>query len=234
MAKRIQIRGVIVPNNYAWYYDFFGEEYTCPDKVRQAIESANGEELIVEINSPGGEIASGSEIYAMLQRQEHLKIEITGEACSAASIIAMAGYCEMATTALMMVHCVSTSASGNHSRMEKTAETLRVADEALASAYMKKSGMSKAEALAMMERESWLTAEQAKEKGLIDAIIGEEREEGLQMSAGLFRLPTEAQMEQVRRAMTSGNSEKESAENHARVQLRILGLKGKNKNQNTF
>ncbi len=57
----------------------------------------------------------------------------------------MAAYCEMSPTALMMVHCVSTYAAGNHSSLEHTAEVLRTADRALCSAYMDKSGMSQEE-----------------------------------------------------------------------------------------
>ena len=110
------------------------------------------------INSGGGVIDVGSEIYTMLRSCENVKIYITGEACSAASIVAMAGYCEMSPTALMMVHCVSTGARGNHSAMEHTAEVLRTADRALCSAYTTKTGMSEDEALNMMEHETWLTA----------------------------------------------------------------------------
>ena len=54
-----------------------------------------------------------------------MKIYITGEACSAASVAAMAAYCEMSPTALMMVHCVSTYVEGNHNSLEHTAEVLR-------------------------------------------------------------------------------------------------------------
>lgn len=61
--------------------------------------------------------------------------------------------------------------------MEHTAEVLRTADRALCTAYTTKSGMSEDEALSMMEHETWLTAEQAKEKKLIDAIMFEEKEE---------------------------------------------------------
>ena len=51
-------------------------------------------------------------------KQDNVKIFVTGQACSAASIIAMAGHCSMTPTSLMMVHCVSTGARGNHSDME--------------------------------------------------------------------------------------------------------------------
>lgn len=203
MKRRTDIRGVIIPNDYKWFYDWFGEDSTCPKDVQKVIDQMEqGDELEVYINSPGGVINVGSEIYTLLRMVDDVKIYITGEACSAASIIAMAAYCEMSPTALMMVHCVSTGARGNHSAMEHTAEVLRTADRALCTAYVTKNGMTEEEALSMMEHETWLTAEQAKEKGLIDAIMFEEKQEELPLVAGpLFALPTEEQMEKVKKMM---------------------------------
>ena len=101
----------------------------------------------------------------------------------------------------MMVHCVSNGARGNHSAMEHTAEVLRTADKALCSAYTMKTGMSEDEALSMMEHETWLTAEQAKEKNLIDAIMFEEKEEKNYMVAGNFELPGEEMLGRIRQIM---------------------------------
>ncbi len=221
---RINIYGVIIPNDYKWYYDYFDEDSTCPRDANNILTEANGEEVEVYINSPGGVIDAGSEIYTMLREyQGDIKIKIVGQACSAASIIAMARHCEMSPTALMMVHCVSTYADGNHNDMEKTAEVLRTADDALSNAYMAKSGMSKKEVLDMMENETWLTAEQAKEKGLIDGIMFEEKEP-LRLTASNFELPTEEQMSRVKAMI-----EKQTNEPAFLIQkskLSLLRLKG--------
>jgi len=196
--KRINVYGVIIPNSYKWYYDYFDEDSTCPRDINNTLTEANGEEVEVYINSPGGIIDAGSEIYTMLRSYKgEVKIYIVGQACSAASIIAMAGHCEMSPTALMMVHCVSTYAGGNHSDMEHMAEVLRTADDALSNAYIAKTGMSKEEVLAMMEEETWLTAEQALEKGLIDGIMFEQKEP-LRLTASNFELPSEEKMNRIR------------------------------------
>lgn len=218
MKHRIDIRGVIIPNDYKWFYSWFGEDSTCPSDVSKVLEAVvSGDEIEVYINSPGGVIDVGSEIYTLLRTtatKNDVKIFITGEACSAASVIACAAYCEMAPTALMMVHCVSTQAAGNHAAMEHMALRLRTADEALCTAYTAKTGMTQEEALDMMEKETWLTASQAKEKGLIDAVMFEEKEEKLPFVAGpLFALPSKEQMDRVRSVMieTEGNEEKKLA-----------------------
>lgn len=226
MKKRIDIRGVMIPNDYKFFYDFFEMDSTCPNDVKKVLDTAQlGDEIEVYINSGGGVIDVGSEIYTMLRSCENVKIYITGEACSAASIVAMAGYCEMAPTALMMVHCVSTGARGNHSTMEHTAEVLRTADEALCTAYVTKAGMSKEEALQMMEKETWLTAEQAKEWKLVDSVMFEEKEEKNFMVAGNFELPSEERMNQIREIMGQ-TEEKEPSVFLLQQKLNFLKMKG--------
>lgn len=228
--KRILISGVIVPNDYVWFYrDWLGMDCTCPADVQAVLDVANGEPLVVRINSPGGEIASGSDIYDLLHRYSgQLSIEVTGQACSAASVIAMAGHCEMASTALMMVHCVSMEAQGNHNRMEQAAEVLRTADQALCTAYMNKANMTQEQALDMMEQETWLTAARALELGLIDGILGEQAST-VPMTASLFRLPSEEQMANARRVMAKNPVPPEDENNKraaAKARLRMMRLKG--------
>lgn len=230
MKYKINIRGVLVPNEYKWFYDWFGEDCTCPSDVQKIINQLQtGDEIEVYINSPGGVIEVGSEIYTLLRiHSDIVKIYITGEACSAASIVAMASYCEMAPTALMMVHCVSTRAEGNHNNLEHTAEVLRTADRALCMAYVAKSKMTEEEVTLMMEKETWLTATQAKELGLIDGIMFEKTEKPLCLAAGpLFALPSKESMEKVKLLI----KEEESRENKdsaflLQIKWNLLQLKG--------
>lgn len=203
MRHRINIRGSIIPNDYKWFYDWLEEDSACPRDVQSVLDKATpGDDIDVYINSPGGVIDVGSEIYTLLRQASavyDVEIYITGEACSAASVIACAAHSSMAPTALMMVHCVSSGILGNHSDMEHMAEVLRTADRALCTAYTAKAGMTEEEALQMMEEETWLTAAQAKDRGLVDEIMFEEPEAlPMTAAAGLFRLPTAEQMERVR------------------------------------
>ena len=202
MKHRIDIKGAIVPNDYAWYYDYTDQEYTTPQMVTDVLARASaGDEIAIYINSPGGAIDAGSDMYTAIREataDKDVKIYITGQACSMASVIACAAYCLMSPTALMMVHCVSSGVVGNHNDMEKMAETLRTADQALCTAYTAKTGRSEEEFLQLLENETWLTAKEAKEIGIVDEIMFEN--EQLVASAG-FTLPTEEQMKEARRAM---------------------------------
>lgn len=217
----------MIPNDYKWYYNFFGEDSTCPKDVQDILDAVmDGDEIEVFINSPGGVIDVGSEIYTMLRAQNNVKIYITGEACSAASVVAMAGYCEMSPTALLMVHCVSSGVRGNHTAMEHMAEVLKTADKALCRAYMDKTGMSEDEALKMMEHETWLTAEQAKERGLIDAIMFEESEVLPMVAGPMFALPSEENMEKARKMMQETDEKNDTSVLLLQQNLNLLKLRG--------
>jgi len=175
MAK-INIKGPIVSSQQQWIYDYFGIEATSPSKVNKIIDSImTNEDLEVEINSNGGDISAASEIYTAIRgySKGNKKTYIVGSAYSAGSVIAMASESYMSPTAMMMVHKVSSGAEGNSNDMDKMSKVLQVADQTVANAYIAKSGMSMKEALKMMADETWLTAQQAKDKGLIDGIMFE-------------------------------------------------------------
>lgn len=59
MPKKINIKGEIIPNDYKWIYDLFDIENTNPGDVEKALKEANGEDIEVIINSPGGDVFSG-------------------------------------------------------------------------------------------------------------------------------------------------------------------------------
>jgi ATP-dependent protease ClpP protease subunit len=176
---KVNIKGPIIRNSDQWIYDLFEIEATSPSKVYKILDAVEGEEdLEVEINSCGGDISAGSEIYTAIRAYNKGKkvINVVGSAYSAGSVIAMAGPCYMSPTAMMMCHKVSGGASGNSDVMDKTSKVLRIADQTIANAYVAKSGMSMDDALAMMQEETWLTAQQAKDRGLIDGIMFEENQ----------------------------------------------------------
>lgn len=174
--KEINIKGDIIGNDMAWMYDWFGIDYTCPKNIIDALTSADGDEIVFKINSKGGSIEAASEIYAEIRSYKGKKTaRIMGMAASAASVIATACYCEMAPTALFMMHNVSIrGVSGDHLDMEHQAEVLETADKTVAAAYVAKTGKSEGEILSLMEKETWLDANKALELGLIDKIMFDE------------------------------------------------------------
>lgn len=180
-TMKVEIRGVIVPNDEKWIYEWLGFEATSPADVQRAIEAASGagesdkppEDLEVVINSYGGEVYSGSEIYTALKGYPgKVVVKIVGLAASAASLIAMAGDPVMISpTAQIMIHNVQSIATGDHRTHEHEAGVLRSHDAGIANAYRLKSGMGEAELLELMGKETWLNAQQALEHKLVDEIM---------------------------------------------------------------
>lgn len=170
--KQIDIRGVIVPDDDHWIYKWFDITATCPKMVRDALKDANGEDLEVILNSGGGDVWSGQEIYTILRAYSgKILIKIQSLAASATAVIAMAGESEISPVAQIMIHLVSSQARGDYRDMEHASDILRNSDQALATAFVLKTGKSEAEILSMMAKETWLTAEQAVKEGFVDRVM---------------------------------------------------------------
>ena len=93
--KRIGIRGTIIPNDYKDIYDYFGIESTCPADIIKGISEAAGDEITFEINSGGGAIFAGSEIYnAIRSHPGNKKIEIVGDRMRRALIDSADGHAD--------------------------------------------------------------------------------------------------------------------------------------------
>lgn len=170
---KIDIKGPIVSNDDLWIYEWFEIDATSPGMVHDALKKANGSDVEVHINSGGGSVFDGSEIYTALKDYEgNVTVKIVGLAASAASVIAMAGdKVLMSPTSQMMIHNASVLAAGDYRDMEHTAEVLKNVNKTIANAYHIKSGLSDEELLELMNKETWFTPQQALDKGLIDEIM---------------------------------------------------------------
>lgn len=219
---RININGTIVPNDEAWIYEWLGLSCVCPKQVDELIEKANGEQIDVYIDSGGGEIFAGSSIYSALKAYSGVvKIHVVGLAASAASVIACGGDSDISPTAMVMVHNVSGESSGDYHQMDKTSNVLKKANQAMAAAYVEKTGMKESDALAMMENETWLTAADAVKKGIIDRIAGDD---GMRLVASVSNVLPRGTIEKIRN--TVHNPAIQSETNNLYAKLNLLKLKG--------
>lgn len=169
----IDIRGFIVPDEDVLFYRFFGYSVVCPRDVLIALNKAGGEEVTIRINSYGGDVWSGSEIYTLLRSYEGaVNVEVTGLAASAASVIMMAGNTVRASpTSEIMIHNPSSRAEGDYRAMEQAAKSLRNTREAIVNAYQIKTALDRTRIRAMMNAETWMTAQSAVENGFADEIM---------------------------------------------------------------
>lgn len=176
--KTINVNGDIISNDYKWIYDWLDYESCCPKDIRNAIsELEDGEELQVVINSPGGDVQAGQEIYSILKDVKNpVIINVQSMAASAASMIAMAGdTVRMSPVALLMIHNASTCTSGDYRDMQHTADVLQTVNAAIMEAYSRKTGLTYDELKDMMDTETWLTARQCVEHHFADEIIEDEK-----------------------------------------------------------
>lgn len=173
---KIPIKGIIVANDEKWIYELFGYEVTTPRDVDQLLNEVDNEDLEVLINSPGGDVYSGSEIYTILKdHANNVDVKIVGVAASAASVVAMAGdSVKISPTAQIMIHNVSSGAQGDYREMEHQAEVLKNYNKSIANAYRLKTNLSEKELLDLMNSEKWLNAQEAKSKGFVDEIMFDE------------------------------------------------------------
>ena len=168
---KIKVKGAVVSNDDAGVYDWLDYDYVSPSQVEDALSQANGD-VEVDIASGGGSVFAASEIYTMLKAYSgKIVVNIQGLAASAASVIAMAGdEVNMSPTAQMMIHKASTISYGNADDLDHDSEMLDVTDQSIVNAYQQKTGMNRDDILQMMAKETWMTAQDAVDKGFADKI----------------------------------------------------------------
>lgn len=225
--RKIEVKGTIVGNADKWIYEWFGMDATCPKDVNAAISEANGEPLLVEINSGGGDVFAGSEIYTALKAYAGtVEINIVGLAASAASVIAQAGHSRISPTALFMVHNVSGAAYGDCNAMTHEAEVLRTANNSIAAAYLEKTGKSMEELLGIMDAETWMDAQKAVEYGFVDEVMFA-AEPTLTNGIGVLPAQTIHKLKDLLPARGEGSAEVKTVT----TKLKLLRLKGEMKDE---
>lgn len=164
-------------------YDFVDGEFkrseTSAEYFKDELESRKDiTHINLYINSYGGSVFEGTAIYNQLKRHPaHKTVYIDGFACSIASVIAMAGdEIIMPKNTMMMIHNMWMCAVGNAAELRKAADDLDAINAAGRQAYLDKAGnkLEEPTLIEMMDKETWLTAEQCLEYGLADRIADRE------------------------------------------------------------
>ena len=167
-SRILTIDGVIAEESW------FDDDVT-PKLFREQLNAGNGD-IVLYVNSPGGDCVAASQIYTMLMEYKgRVTVKIDGIAASAASVIAMAGTeVLMAPTALLMVHNPLTVAIGDTEEMQKAIAMLDEVKESIITSYELKTGMSRAKLAHLMDAETWMNAQKAIELGFADGILTRE------------------------------------------------------------
>lgn len=176
MKSSIAIKGIIVPDDVANVYSYLGYDVASPSSLKEGLDKANGDDVIIEINSPGGYVDAGSEMYTALKKYPgNITAQIVGQACSAASWIPLAAdRVEIAPVAQIMIHRSSVTVDGNSDDLSSYLQMLDNSDRAFVDLYAKKTGMDEQEIYRLMCKETWIGAKDAVKMGFCDAIMFEE------------------------------------------------------------
>lgn len=219
---QIDLKGDIIPNDAKWIYDWLAWDSTCPKDIEDAIFGMQpGEELEVFINSGGGDVQAGQEIYSLLKSVNSVA-KIQGFAASAAGVAAMG--CRkvlISDVGAIMIHNVwCGGVSGDYHEMDKASEMLKSLNETMANAYVAKSGRPLTEILEIMDRETWLSADKAIEYGFADGRI-DHGANGFGNSFCGLRLT-----EEIKQRVLKEKAEQEKAESRKHEILKDLDLYG--------
>lgn len=154
-------------------YDVVGWPYIDAFDLIRNLGTIKAKNISVRINSPGGDVFDGVAIFnALKEHPAHVTTKIEGLAASIASIIALAGdEVQAHKNAMYMVHDPWVLAAGNQYDLREIADILGKIGGNMLDIYYDKSNIGKRELKQMMKDETWFTAAEAKDRGLIDTIL---------------------------------------------------------------
>ncbi len=144
-----------------------------PKDIRAALDEAKGEEIEVQVSSPGGLVADGLEIYNLIKNYEGNKSSrLMGLAASMASYIVLASDKVIAEdNDIYMIHNAMGIAWGDKNTMQKMSEILAGFSRIFAKAYARKSGKSIKEIEELMDDETFYFGQEILDEGFVDEIV---------------------------------------------------------------
>lgn len=144
-----------------------GKDVTEAFTLKDALAQIDTPVLTVRINSYGGMVSEGLAVYNLLSDfKGHLRTVVDGFACSAASVIFMAGKERIVPeSGLLMIHNAWKKAEGDSNAMKKAAEDLEKQTQPSINIYVSKTGLSEEKIKEMMDHETWITSKEAFELG---------------------------------------------------------------------
>ncbi len=170
--KKINIKGPIVDNNTAQFYEWIGWECASPNSIIKGLEEANGEDVTLEINSPGGIVTSGYEMYSNIMEYEGKVTAHVISACSAATLLVCAADEALISDAgIFMIHNAQGRANGDYRNLQMESDALKEFDEGIINAYARKTGMGREEIQNLMDNNTYMSPQTAIQYGFIDGYM---------------------------------------------------------------
>lgn len=219
----VNLAGEIMPNDWADAYRWFGlADNCCPKDITDAIETAGGEEIELLVNSPGGDLFSAREMLSALRMYGgKVTARVISIAASAATVAMMGADLVLAEPyATICIHNPSCYAEGDAGAHRKTAKELDVHRDSIIEAYLLHSSRSREELAAQMEKDIWMTAQEAMDYGIVDRLT-EAQDAGRIAAAKSYRGAPPQKMMDAYRAAKDAEREKAAEDERAREELAL-------------
>jgi len=158
-------------------YDWWTGEGVTAKRIAVALRAIGEGDVVVNLNSPGGDYFEGLAIYNLLREHKgRVTVKILGIAASAASVIAMAGdEVQIARAGFLMIHNAWVSTSGDRHQLRDTAEWLEPFDATAADIYAVRTGIDTVELATMLDKETWIGGADAVERGFADSLLSSDQ-----------------------------------------------------------
>lgn len=169
---------------------WWGDEVTPKQFTEELTALGNVPEIVVRINSGGGDVFAANAIYTRLKdNKAKITVKVDGWAASAATIVAMAGdVIEIPGNGVFMVHDPKMGIYGYFSDAQfiKLSEELKVIKQAIVNGYALKTGKDPEEIAAIMAEEKWYDGKQAVDAGFCDKLMFEDVETAVENASKII------------------------------------------------
>lgn len=160
-----------IASSRSWFNDT-----VTPQEFVRDLESLNGKDVTVRINSGGGDVFAAHAIHNQLVAYKgRVTVIIDGLAASAATIVAMAGQkIIMPSNSMMMIHNPAIGMDDYYTAedLQKYVDALTAIKGSIVAAYKKRCKLTSEELKILMDAETWMGAQECLDKGFADEING--------------------------------------------------------------
>ncbi len=182
----IKLKGQICTDSTAKLYQWFGIDVASPSIVENALDQANGDDVILEIASPGGVVVAGYEMYSAIKKYTGKVTAHITWACSAATLVACA--CDevlISEAGVYMIHNVQGGAEGDYQTMDWESKTLQAIGEGIINAYENKTALPRDEIKKLMDESTYMSPADAISYGFCDGLMtdAEDKETDIDITA---------------------------------------------------
>lgn len=176
--------------------NWMGEGVTAK-RIGAALRQIGDGDVVVNINSPGGDFFEGLAIYNLLREHKgHVTVKVLGIAASAASVIAMAADdVQIARAAFLMIHNTWVCACGDRHAFREVADWLEPFDGAAVDIYVARTGKPADEVAKMCDRETWIGGRSAVDQGFADTLLASDEVDSALANATLSQVGAQKKLD---------------------------------------